>query len=102
MTTYSDNGTMSGDGGIISTPRSLDVLLKSSTYQGMTDEEISRIIDYRVEMARKEESTRQMREAVEAQTEAMREHWAQLASEAESAFNAAVFSTVRFQTVEGV
>lgn len=101
MTTYSDSGTVSGDGGIISTPRSLDVLLKSSTYQGMTDEEIGRIMDYRVEMARKEESTRQMREAVEAQTEAMREHWAKLADEAESAFNAAVLSTVRFQTVEG-
>ena len=88
--------------GIIETERSLDVLLKSTTYQGMTDSEIARIIAYREEMARQEESTRQARAAVEAQTEAMREHWKKLADEAETAFNQAVFSTVKFQTVEGV
>lgn len=87
--------------GIIETERSLDVLLKSTTYQGMTDSEIARIIAYREEMARQEESTRQARAAVEAQTEAMREHWKKLADEAETAFNQAVFSTVKFQTVEG-
>lgn len=30
----------------------IDALLKSETYQGMTDEEIDAIIDYRVERAR--------------------------------------------------
>lgn len=30
----------------------LDVLLKAETYQGMTDEEIDAIIDYRVERAK--------------------------------------------------
>lgn len=89
------------ESGIIETERSLDVLLKSTTYQGMTDSEIARIIAYREEMARQEESTRQARAAVEEQTEAMREHWAKQADEAEAAFNQAVFSTVRFQTVEG-
>lgn len=87
--------------GIIETERSLDTLLRSTTYQGMTDSEIERIIAYREQMARQEESTRQAREAVEAQTDAMREHWRKQADEAEAAFNQAVFSTVRFQTVEG-
>lgn len=87
--------------GIIETERSLDTLLKSTTYQGMTDSEIERIIAYREEMARQEESTRQARAAVEAQTDAMQEHWRKQADEAEAAFNQAVFSTVRFQTVEG-
>ena len=32
-------------------PRSLESLLKSTTYQGMTDEEIGRIIDYRCEQS---------------------------------------------------
>lgn len=32
----------------------LDALLKAETYQGMTDEEIDAIIDYRVERARSE------------------------------------------------
>lgn len=93
--------TETREAGIIETERSLDVLLKSTTYQGMTDSEIARIIAYREEMARQEESTRQARAAVEAQTEAMRDHWQKLADEAETAFNQAVFSTVKFQTVEG-
>ena len=99
MTTY--DMTETREAGIIETERSLDTLLKSTTYQGMTDSEIARIIAYREEMARQEESTRQARAAVEAQTEAMREHWKKLADEAEAAFNQAVFSTVKFQTVEG-
>ena len=32
----------------------LDALLKAETYQGMTDEEINAIIDYRVERAKSE------------------------------------------------
>lgn len=32
----------------------LDALLKAETYQGMTDEEIDAIIDYRVERAKSE------------------------------------------------
>lgn len=100
MTT--SDGTDIREPGIIETERSLDTLLKSTTYQGMTDSEIERIIAYREQMARQEESTRQAREAVEAQTEAMREHWSRLAEEAEAAFNRAVLSTVLFQTVEGV
>lgn len=92
--------TTSDGTGIIEEPRSLDVLLKSTTYQGMTDEEIQRIIDYRVQVAQTSAEVAAQREAIDAQTEAMREHWQEQAATAEAAFNNAVMSTVRFQGVE--
>ena len=104
MTTYSRKNAdeMTESTALIDSPRSIDVLLKSTTYQGMTDEEIGRIIAYKEDLARKEESNKAMADAVSAQTEAMRAHWRELAAQTEAAFNAAVFSAVKFQTVEGV
>ena len=80
--------------GIIEQPRSLDVLLKSTTYQGMTDDEIARIIAYREERARTSEATAQQAEAVREQTEAMKQHWEEEAAKAEAAFNTAVFGVI--------
>lgn len=85
---------MTTSDGIIEQPRSLDVLLKSTTYQGMTDEEITRIIAYREEQARQSEATAQQAEAVREQTEAMRAHWEAQAVQAEAAFNNAVFGVL--------
>lgn len=79
--------------------RSLESLLKSTTYQGMTDEEIGRIIDYRCEQSYTEGYNAARAEYNEAQAQAMREHWQQQAEVTEAAFNAAVMSTVKFQEV---
>lgn len=80
-------------------PRSLESLLKSTTYQGMTDEEIGRIIDYRCEQSYLDGYNAAREEYNEEQSKAMREHWQQQAEVAEAAFNAAVMSTVHFQEV---
>lgn len=40
-------------GELIETPRELSVLLNCSSYQGMTDEEIEKIITYKKDMAAK-------------------------------------------------
>lgn len=40
-------------GELIETPRDLNVLLNCSSYQGMTDEEIERIIEYKNNLAAK-------------------------------------------------
>lgn len=40
-------------GELIETPRELSVLLNCSSYQGMTDEEIEKIITYKENMAAK-------------------------------------------------
>lgn len=47
----------------------LDALLKAETYQGMTDEEIDAIIDYRVERAKSDAT---ISKDMEAQQEIMR------------------------------
>lgn len=80
--------------GIIEQPRSIDTLLKASTYQGMTDEEIARIIAYKEEQARKEEANALQAEAVREQTDAMRAHWKEQADKAEAAFNSAIYSVL--------
>lgn len=80
-------------------PRSLESLLKSTTYQDMTDEEIGRIIGYRCEQSYTEGYNAARSEYNEARAREMREHWRQQAEVAEAAFNAAVMSTVRFQEV---
>lgn len=80
-------------------PRSLESLLKSKTYQGMTDEEIGRIIEYRCEQSYTEGYNAARAEYNEARAQEMREHWQQQAEMTEAAFNAAVMSTVRFQEV---
>lgn len=80
-------------------PRSLESLLKSQTYQGMTDEEIGRIIEYRCELAYRDGYNAAREEYNEEQAHAMREHWQKQAETAEAAFNAAVMSAIKFQEV---
>lgn len=80
-------------------PRSLESLLKSQTYQGMTDEEIGRIVDYRCELSYNQGYNDARAEYNDEQAQAMREHWHQQAEIAESAFNAAVMSAIKFQEV---
>lgn len=80
-------------------PRSLETLLKSTTYQGMTDEEIGRIIEYRCEQSYLDGYNAAREEYNEEQSKAMREHWQMQAETAEAAFNAAIMSAVKFQEV---
>lgn len=98
--TTSDNGIVQEMSEISSDePRSLETLLKSTTYQGMTDEEIGRIIEYRCEQSYLDGYNAAREEYNDAQSKAMREHWQKQAETAEAAFNAAVMSTIHFQEV---
>lgn len=56
----------------------LDALLKAETYQGMTDEQIDAIIDYRVERAKSDATISKDMEAHQALMEAL------MAAQAES------------------
>lgn len=99
MTTY-DSGIVQEMPEISSDePRSLETLLKSTTYQGMTDEDIGRIIEYRCEQSYLDGYNAAREEYNEEQSKAMREHWQKQAETAEAAFNAAVMSAVHFQEV---
>lgn len=59
----------------------LDALLKAETYQGMTDEEIDAIIDYRVERAKVDATISKDMEAHQALMKAL------MAAQAESGAN---------------
>lgn len=95
------------DGGIVQEmpeissdePRSLETLLKSTTYQGMTDIEIQAIIDYRCSVSYERGYSDARSEYNDEQTRAMIDHWNAQAETAEAAFNAAVMSAVKFQEV---
>lgn len=79
--------------------RSLETLLKSTTYQGMSDVEIQSIIDYRCSVSYERGYSDARSEYNDEQTRAMVDHWKAQAEITEAAFNAAVMSTVHFQEV---
>lgn len=85
MTTPEDES-----GTIIQEPRSLDVLLKCKSYQGMTDEEITMLIEYREQMAALSAENEKKAEAVREQTEAMCSYWQQRADAARADYKAAL------------
>ena len=87
------------DSGIIEAPRSLDALLNSKTYQGMSDAEIQTIIDYWKDYKYNEGYQAARYDNAADEAAAMKSFWQKQASEAEAAFNAAVASTVKFQEV---
>ena len=91
--------TSNSSAGIIEAPRSLDVLLNSTTYQGMTDTEIQTIIDYWKDYKYTEGYQAARYDNAADEVAAMQSFWKKQASEAEAAFNAAVASTVKFQEV---
>ena len=85
--------------GIIEQPRDIDTLLKSTTYQGMTDEEIKMIVDFTAE-------TNYQRGYADARVDnesdrlkLMQAHLKEQAAKSEAAFNAAILSTVKFEEV---
>lgn len=85
--------------GIIEQPRDLDTLLKSTTYQGMTDEEIQRIIDFTADMNYKKGYAEARIENEEDRMKLIQEHYKEQAAKAEAAFNAAIMSTIKFEEV---
>lgn len=89
------------DTGIIEEPRSIDVLLKCNTYQGMTDEEIQRLIDWYKDTAYKDALNDASLELLKENHEELMQRINDIADKSEAAFNTAVASTVKFQTVGG-
>lgn len=85
--------------GIIEQPKKLDTLLKSTTYQGMSDEEIKRIIDYWKETCYESGRIDERNSSVTAALNNLLAQNKELAAQAEAAFNNAVMSTVKFEEV---
>lgn len=93
MTTSDTEGT------IIAEPRSLDVLLKCKTYQGMTDEEIASVIAFKEEQARAAAQAEEVRAANSAFVQEMRDHWSAQAEAADEAYRRALEVKVEFERV---
>lgn len=91
----------SDDAGIIEQPRPLETLLKSTTYQGMTDDEIQRVIDWYAGDAYTRGKNDASIAAINDRYREMMERVDEIADRSEAAFNAAIASTVRFQTMGG-
>lgn len=92
--TTSDEST-----GIIEQPRDLDTLLKSTTYQGMTDEEIKMIIDFTASANYERGYTDARVDNESDRLKLMQAHLEEQAAKAEAAFNNAILSTVKFEEV---
>lgn len=69
MTT--DNENVTGDVIIAPPKRTLDILLSLDTYQGMTDEEIEDIIEFRCKQARQDDLQKMRYNNLEAQNTAV-------------------------------
>lgn len=64
MTTDNDDASTTEGGETTTTSRSIGELLALGTYQGCTDEEIQKIIDFRVDEARMSEETKAKQAAI--------------------------------------
>lgn len=71
-------------------PRSLDRLLKKESYQGMTDEEIQMVMDYREQQAALQAQQSAELAAIQEQTAAMQAAWNERAQQARSTFEQAM------------
>lgn len=76
----------------------LDDLLMAETYQGMSDRDINRIIEYKSRLAYEQGRVSETITALREYQAEQRERYAQAAQVAEAAFNAAIESSVRFQS----
>lgn len=85
--------------GIIEQPRDIDTLLKSTTYQGMTDDEIQMIVDFTADTNYKRGYADARVDNESDRLKIMQAHFEEQAAKAEAAFNAAILSTVKFEEV---
>lgn len=77
----------------------LDALLKAETYQGMTDEEIDTIIDYRVERAKGEATISKDMEAHQAIMQSLMGAQAESSAKAQYMFQAALDAPTAYEEV---
>ena len=77
----------------------LNALLKAETYQGMTDEEIDAIIDYKVERAKSDASISKDMEAHRAIMEGLMNAQAESGDKVRAAFQAALDAPVTYREV---
>lgn len=77
----------------------IDALLKSETYQGMTDEEIDAIIDYKVERAKGDATISKDMEAHRAIMQELMNAQAESGERVRAAFQAALDAPVTYEEV---
>lgn len=75
----------------------LDALLKAETYQGMTDEEIDAIIDYRVGRAKSDATISKDMEAHQALMKALMTAQAESSAKVQAMFQAALDAPVIYE-----
>lgn len=77
----------------------IDVLLKAETYQGMTDEEIDAIIDYRVERAKSDATISKDMESHQALMKALMTAQAESGAKVRDMFQAALDAPTVYEEV---
>lgn len=77
----------------------LDALLKAETYQGMTDEEIDAIIDYRVERAKSDATISKDMESHRALMKALMAAQAESGAKVRDMFQAALDAPTTYEEV---
>lgn len=77
----------------------LDALLKAETYQGMTDEEIDAIIDYRVERAKSDATISKDMEAHQAIMRSLMGAQAESSAKVHDMFQAALDAPTAYEEV---
>lgn len=78
----------------------LNALLKAETYQGMTDEEIDAIIDYKVERAKSDATISKDMEAHRAIMKGLMDAQAESGEKVRAAFQAALDAPAIYKEVE--
>lgn len=81
------------------TRRSLDELLALETYQGMTDEEIDRVIAFRTAIAKTAAQNEEARKSNQDFIDQMTSRYDEQVTEARAAFDAACSTAATFQVV---
>ena len=74
--------------------RTIDELLHLGTYQGMTDEEITRVINYNAKIAAERADSDARKRELEQQLQTMQEESAKARAEAQAAFEKACALTI--------
>lgn len=77
----------------------LDALLKAETYQGMTDEEIDAIIDYRVERAKSDATISKDMEAHQVIMQSLMSAQAESSAKVQDMFQAALDAPTVYEEV---
>lgn len=80
--------------------RDISELISLGTYQGMTDGEIQKVIDWYVNLAHMDSETNAYRAAAQSMSESHEQAVAAILSDSENVLKSIVSSTTSYQTVE--